>query len=241
MDKEARQFRVLLAEDDAVSRAFLCEAIRACGGEPTACVDGPSALDQARIRDWDLLIFDHHLPGLDGDAILAALRGDPDAAARRVAAIATTAEPDTARAALLQAGFAEVLPKPLPVEALRAALARHHCHVDPLDDDGALRACGSASALEHLRRLFAEQELPRVQEELDGHGDDPGTLRPTLHRLRASCGFCGASALARASKALHDALSAGGDPGRVDASLQAFGRALRETRAALHAKLDSGN
>jgi CheY-like chemotaxis protein len=240
MDKEAGQFRVLLAEDDTVSRMFLCEAIRACGGEPTACVDGPSALEQARVRNWDLLIFDHHLPALDGDAILAALRSDPGAAARHTAAIATTAEPDTARATLLQAGFAEVLPKPMSVQALRAVLERHDCHVDPLDDDGALRACGSATAVERLRRLFAEQELPRVQEEFDARGANLRALRSTLHRLRASCGFCGAPALARASEVLHQALEAGAKPDCVDAALAAFARALRETRAALHARLDGG-
>lgn len=240
MDKQAWQFRVLLAEDDAVSRTFLCEAIRACGGDPTACEDGLSALAQARARNWDVLILDHHLPGLDGDAILAALRTDPGAASRCTAAIATTAEPDAARAALLQAGFAEVLPKPLSLQMLRAALERHDCRADPLDDQGALRACGSASAAERLRRLFAEQELPRVQEEFDRHGNDHHALRPTLHRLRASCGFCGAHALARASDALHGALVAGANPDRVDAVLEAFGRALRETRAALRARLDGG-
>ncbi|MGH8155688.1 MAG: response regulator, partial [Rhodanobacteraceae bacterium] len=75
MDKDAKTpFRVLLAEDDPVSRAFLEDAIRACGGEPEACADGVSALQRARAERWDLLILDHRLPGLDGDKILAALR-----------------------------------------------------------------------------------------------------------------------------------------------------------------------
>ena len=238
MDKEARQFRVLLAEDDAVSRAFLCEAIRACGGTPTACEDGPSALARARVEDWDLLVLDQQLPGLEGDALLAALRADPDATAARTPAIATTAEPDAARARLLQAGFAEVLPKPLSLACMRAALARYGCRPGPLDDDGALRACGSPAAVAHLRRLFADQELPRVQNEFDHHGEAHHSLRPTLHRLRASCGFCGATALAHASETLHNALATDAQPDRTDAALREFARALKETRAALHAKLD---
>lgn len=236
--KEAGKFRILLAEDDAVSREFLGEALRACGAEPTACADGPAALAHARAASWELLVFDHHLPGLDGDEVLAALRADPGAAARQIPAIATTAEPDTARASLLRAGFLEVLPKPLSLETLRAVLERHGCRVDLLDDHDALRACGSTPAVEHLRRLFAEQELPRIQDEFDHHGDDHGALRPVLHRLRASCGFCGATALARASEILHSALAKDTDAERVDVALQAFGRALQETRAALHAKLD---
>lgn len=235
MDKEAARFRVLLAEDDTVSREFLCEAIRACGGEPTACSDGPGALAQARRGNWHLLIFDHNLPGMNGEAVLATLRADGIAIAP---ALATTAEPESVRTMLLEAGFAQVLPKPVPFEVLRAALARFGCEAASLDDDNALRACGSRSAVKRLRRLFAEQELPRIQDEFDRNADDPQVLRPTLHRLLASCGFCGATALARACGALHDALASGTDGGRIDAAMDAFAKALRETRETLHAKLN---
>ncbi len=236
MDKEAGKFRILLAEDDAISRAFLCEAIRACGGEPVVCTDGPATLEQARTQSWDLLIFDHRLPGMDGDAVLVTLRADPAIGASLAPAIATTAEPGETRAKLLDAGFVEVLPKPLSLERLRAALNRHGCRAACLDDDVALRACGSPSTVERLRQLFADEELPRVQHELDRHGDDHAALRGTLHRLRASCGFCGATELARASETLHNALATRADAKRIDAALQSFRRALQETRAALHAR-----
>ena len=238
MDKEAARFRVLLAEDDAVSREFLCEAIRACGGEPTACADGSDALAQAREGGWNLLILDHHLPSMNGEAVLAALRADAGTAVRLPPALATTAEPDSVRTMLLEAGFAQVLPKPVSLEVLRAVLAQFGCEANALDDDNALRACGSHSAVERLRRLFAEQELPRIQDEFDRSADDPHALRPTLHRLLASCGFCGATALARACAALHDALAAGSDGGRIGTAMDGFSKALRRTRETLHAKLN---
>lgn len=238
MDRDAGKFRVLLAEDDAVSRAFLCDAIRACGGEPEACVDGPSALARARAGTWDLLILDHHLPGCNGDEVLAQLRRERAPDARLPPAIATTAEPAGTRAELLAAGFAEVLGKPLSVGELQAALDRQGRHGAALDDAGALSACGSATSVAHLRRLFAEQELPRVQAELEQHRDDPQALRPTLHRLRASCGFCGATELARASATLHRAIGAHADAASLEAALRRFSRVLHATRAALHARLD---
>lgn len=240
MDKEAGRYRVLLAEDDPVSQAFLCAAIRASGGEPTACADGPTALAAARAGHWQLLVLDQHLPGIDGDALLAILRADPERTGR-IPAIATTADPDGARAQLLGAGFAEVLPKPLTLETLQAALRRHGCRPRPLDDDDALRACGSVAVVEHLRRLFAEQELPRVQHEFDQHGSDHAALRATLHRLRASCGFCGAIELADAAAALHATLTKHANGARLDAALEAFAQALRDTRTALHARLDGGD
>lgn len=235
IDKGAARFRILLAEDDAVSREFLCEAICACGGEPVASADGPGALALAREGGWNLLVLDHHLPGMNGEAVLAALRADGTAVPP---ALATTAEPENVRTMLLRAGFAQVLPKPVSFEVLRAVLARFGCEAAPLDDDNALRACGSHSAVERLRRLFAEQELPRIQDEFDRHADDPQALRPTLHRLLASCGFCGATALARACGALHDALASGTDRSHVDAAMDGFAKALRETRETLHSKLN---
>ena len=237
MGEDAARFRVLLAEDDAVSREFLCEAIRACGGDPVACADGPVALARAREGHWNLLILDHHLPGMNGEAVLAALRAVPGEAVPFPRAIATTAEPDGARALLLEAGFEQVLPKPVSVEVLRAVLAPFGCEADPLDDGNALRACGSLSAVERLRRLFAEQELPRMQDEFERCAEDPQALRPALHRLLASCGFCGATALAQACSALHDAL-ASGDTRGIDPAMHGFAKALHETRETLHSKLN---
>lgn len=234
MDMDAARFRVLLAEDDPVSREFLVEALRACGADVTACADGHAALDLALRGTWNLLVFDHHLPGLTGDAVLAAL--DAKAATARPAAIAITAAADDETATLLRAGFAEVLPKPMPIATLRAALQRHGCRTNTaLDDDAALRACGSEATVMRLRGLLVEQELPAILAELDAHAGDPESLRPTLHRLRASCGFCGASALADASSALHNAIAAA-DAERLQAALSAFRDAIMETCAALQVK-----
>lgn len=234
MDTDIRQFRVLLAEDDPVSREFLAEAVRGCGAEVTDCVDGNAALDLARAQAWDLLILDHHLPGRNGDSVLADLRAGPDAVSRTTPAIATSAARDAEMATLLAAGFAEVLPKPMPTEILRAALRRHGCPVEfPLDDEDALRACGSAAAVARLRRLFANEELPKVQDELDRVDYDPQSLRPILHRLIASCGFCGAVALAQASATLHRALTTGTGTIEIRAALENFRDTLAETRAAL--------
>jgi HPt (histidine-containing phosphotransfer) domain-containing protein len=67
----------------------------------------------------------------------------------------------------------------------------------------------------------------------------PQALRPILHRLRASCGFCGAQTLAQACAALHRVLATtDARDHEVQASLAAFRHALAETRAALRAALE---
>lgn len=234
MDRDAAPFRLLLGEDDPVSREFLGEALRALGAAVTARGDGFEVLDLARSGAWDLLLLDHHLPGLTGDAILAALNagrnhGTPPAA------IAITAAPED-KAMLLRAGFIDVLPKPITVEQLATALQRHGFPVDgTLDDHAALRACGSATTVARLRRLFADDELPAILAEIDHCGDDPACLRPTLHRLRASCGFCGAPSLAAAGETLHRALTHGSRE-TIASALGAFRTAVLETRNALRAQ-----
>ncbi|WP_394763261.1 cell cycle two-component system response regulator CpdR [Phenylobacterium sp.] len=57
--------RILLAEDDDSLRGFLTRALERAGYEVTACADGEAAaavLDQ----DWDLLLTDIVMPGMDG-------------------------------------------------------------------------------------------------------------------------------------------------------------------------------
>lgn len=240
MNGQAPHFRVLLAEDDPVSRDFLREALDACGAVVATCADGHRALELARQQAWDLMILDHHLPGLDGDVLLALLRADPLAASRTTPAIATSAARDLEADALEHAGFAEVLSKPMRIETLRDALRRHGCGIGPrLDDADALRACGSPATVTRLRRLFAEQELPNVQDELDAAGENLPALLPTLHRLRASCGFCGARSLAEASANLSHALTMHAtDAKQRDTAAEAFRAALAETRAALRSQLD---
>lgn len=229
---------VLLAEDDAVSREFLAATLRGCGITVEAFADGASALEFARTHACSLLILDQNLPGMRGTDILAQLDLAADAARRpRVRAIAITAAADETAAQLLAAGFAEVLPKPIEGAALIEALERHgQLRALVLDDSAALAACGSAVIGTRLRRLFLDQELPAVSAEFERCRDDLAALRPTLHRLRASCGFCGAAALAGAAAALHRALAAGDPTAHAAASFRAQ---LAATITALRAKLDA--
>lgn len=67
--------RILLAEDDDSLRGFLARALERAGYEVTSCADGDEAA--ARLEeDWDLLLTDIVMPGLDGIEVarLAAAR-----------------------------------------------------------------------------------------------------------------------------------------------------------------------
>lgn len=231
--------RLLLVEDDAVSAQFLREVLESL---PAAVVHAPTcakALAAAREGRFDLWLVDANLPDGEAEPLLGELHAN---AANRAPALALTADPFAERRdRLLSAGFLEVLTKPLQAGRLLEAVRVRLCNgtrasasgqraeaIELWDDAGALRAAGGRpESVAALRMLFAK-ELPldrdRIVQALEaGHHDE---LHGTLHRLKASCGFVGASQLLAAVAALSR------DPGDA-AHRAAFEAACRSTLAGL--------
>lgn len=63
-----------------------------------------------------------------------------------------------------------------------------------LDDQAALRSSGDNTTMRALRMLLRE-ELAQLLGELESLSRDTAGFTDRLHRLRSSCGFCGATAL----------------------------------------------
>jgi DNA-binding response OmpR family regulator len=230
--------RLLLVEDDPTSRAFLAAASEAL---PAVCDQADriaAALDIAGRQPHDLWMIVANLPDGSGTELLSALR----ARGLHVPAIAHTAARERGELdALLAAGFDAAVSKPLPADAWREALrmalaggtAQHpvassdagDLAASPLwDDDAALAAMnGHRAHVDALRQLF-RVELPATRQAIGNAfaAGDHGALRAGLHRLRASCGFTGASRLDAAARMLHAAPAS-------DAALAAFLDVLQDT------------
>ncbi|MGH8029599.1 MAG: response regulator [Arenimonas sp.] len=194
--------RLLLLEDDPVSLAFLRDALAPLPVDldvALTCVQAEAIV----AADHALWLFDAHLPDGDAGALLARLR----ARGLDTAALALTAATELAtQARLLDAGFARVLDKPIAGVVLRRAVLDALPESDgPWDDLRALPALGGrAEALMALRELFL-RDLPA---QISGVRDaaargDPAAARAELHRLKAGCGFVGATGLMAAVSALH--------------------------------------
>jgi DNA-binding response OmpR family regulator len=241
--------RILLVEDDAVSRTFLTIAAEGLPADVDA-VDSCStalrsaALQSAQDNPHDLWLIDANLPDGSGAGLLASLRQ----AFPPKPALAHTASHDPAdHAALLAAGFDEVLVKPLPMIALQAAICRslgyEHardghvpdaqagnadstsvCATLPSWDDAAalLALKGEQSHVIALRSLFLDELAGQCNtiERAFADGDVARAMR-TLHMLRASCGFVGAVRLAEAARVLE------GDP-RSQFALERLTSAARD-------------
>ena len=66
--------RALVADDDALSREFLSEALGSLGLEVTVAADGKAALSRVEKEDFDLVLTDLKMPRLDGTGLVRALR-----------------------------------------------------------------------------------------------------------------------------------------------------------------------
>lgn len=210
--------RILLVEDDPVSRAFLAAAVEALPAVVDAAADCARARQLAsQSPSHDLWLIDANLPDGSGADLLMALR----AAAPHTPALAHTASRQRADLdPLLAAGFREVLVKPITAPALQGAIRRvlgggvamadnatapGPCGKLPnWDDDAALTALkGEQAHVDALRRLFLD-ELPAQRQAVAAAlaAGDVERAGRELHRLRASCGFVGAARLAEAVRLL---------------------------------------
>jgi two-component system copper resistance phosphate regulon response regulator CusR len=66
--------KALIIEDEAKTAAYLCKGLAEEGFVVDTANDGESGLARARTGEYDVLIVDVMLPGLDGWAVVTALR-----------------------------------------------------------------------------------------------------------------------------------------------------------------------
>jgi len=112
---------VLIVDDDARNRKLVRDVLRRAGFETIEAASAVDALALARAHVPDLVLMDLRLPDLDGAEALGRLQADP--ATDRIPVVALTAVAG-AREALLEAGFAGYVEKPIDVQALPAEVRR---------------------------------------------------------------------------------------------------------------------
>ncbi|WP_269533376.1 PAS domain-containing hybrid sensor histidine kinase/response regulator [Chitinimonas sp. BJYL2] len=224
-----RALRILLAEDNALNQELACALLTRDGHEVVVANHGGEAVDLYSLGEFDLILMDIQMPGMDGltaTRIIRALEGE-----RRVPIVAMTAnaQPED-REASLGAGMDDFLTKPISDAKLRDLLTRLAASpvqtsqsVDeatassPLFDvDGALDVCGgNARLLDQLLGLFCE-EWPARQAALRRalQAGDAAQLQELAHTLKGSFGALAGSPGQQAAWRLEQAARAG----QVDAA-----------------------
>src|SRR6202012_4224448 len=82
-DQEAT-FRVIVADDSATNRQVVGKILERGGHTVTLVEDGEDVLDAIETQEFDLVILDRNMPGMDGVATAKALRAIEAAGGRRV-------------------------------------------------------------------------------------------------------------------------------------------------------------
>ena len=109
--------RILIVEDEPRISSFLEKGLRAAGYTTTVVGDGEDAVLLAEDSDFDLLILDLGLPGLDGQEVLRRIR----AAGQRMPVIILTARRSVEQTvAGLEGGADDYVTKPFRFEELLA-------------------------------------------------------------------------------------------------------------------------
>lgn len=116
--------RVLIADDDAVTRQFTARVLAQSGYEVVTVAGGREALDRLAGERFGLLLLDVAMPDMDGITTARYIR-TLDGPNRDVPIVAiTNLSDETVHARLTSAGVDAVLTKPIALDALRAAVRR---------------------------------------------------------------------------------------------------------------------
>ena len=110
---------ILIAEDEERIASFVAKGLRASGFSVEVTGRGDEALERALSGDFDLLVLDVGLPGIDGFEVLARLRGS-GSTLPVVMLTARTSAADTV--AGLEGGADDYVPKPFRFDELLARI-----------------------------------------------------------------------------------------------------------------------
>ena len=111
--------RILIVEDEPRIASFVGKGLRAAGHVATAIPDGHAGLDHALSGDFDLLVLDIGLPGIDGFEVLERLRSQ---GSQLPVIVLTARDSVTDTVSALENGADDYMPKPFRFAELLARI-----------------------------------------------------------------------------------------------------------------------
>ncbi len=114
--------RVLVVDDNPSSQKVATLMLKRLGFEPDIASSGKEVLDKAVGEDYDLILMDIQMPGLDGREVTRIIRNSFSKQPYIIAITAQALAGD--EESCLKAGMNDYLPKPIDLESLKAAIDR---------------------------------------------------------------------------------------------------------------------
>ena len=114
--------RVLFVEDSEVNRRVIREMLRAGQIEMEEAEDGAIGLEMVEAHDYDLILMDLRMPGMDGITAIRHIRARADAKAKLPIIVVTADAGATIDADCKAAGADDVVTKPVSMTTLFEAI-----------------------------------------------------------------------------------------------------------------------
>src|SRR6266446_9324648 len=113
--------KVLIIEDDPVTRLILCRLLRSRGYEVTPCTSAEEAIEACQATFYPLLFLDLFLPGMDGFSFCRWVRSQPDGD-QHLILVGTTSDRKEDLQKILDAGADDYISKPYQADVLEVRL-----------------------------------------------------------------------------------------------------------------------
>ena len=113
--------KVLVVEDDPLSRKFLCRVLKERNFDVTACATAEEAMNAYHQTFFSLLFLDLFLPGIDGFSFCRWVRAQPGGDGPLIL-IGTGSDHPEVLSLVLEAGADDYIVKPFPTEELQVRL-----------------------------------------------------------------------------------------------------------------------
>lgn len=165
-------FKLLVVDDDMISRQALSHSLRKAFSQPDLAVDGETALAQATAQAYDVIFLDVQMPGMDGFELCTKIRETGPNRATPVVFVTRQSDFD-ARAMSTLSGGNDLMGKPfltfeVTVKALTLAL------------QGRLQGHARKTLPQPGRSRDAADPLVTVTDTLDPVSSSAVALRPSL-------------------------------------------------------------
>ncbi len=230
--------RILAVDDNESNLKLICTLIEDTGIEAIAASSGAQAVDLVTEQDFDLILMDIQMPGMDGLEATKRIRDIRLKGRKRIPIIAVTAHAlDSEREHLLRNGFDDYLTKPLSDANLIAAITKwtalsfeqssfRAAPPKPTQlgeetvDTRAEAVVDIAMAMDRANYkadlaedMFSSLVILLAKDQVDMQqsfaDNDPKTLLELVHKLHGAAHYCGVPELKHRAEALEILLKTG--------------------------------
>ena len=116
--------QILFVEDDAMNRRVVRDMLRVGGVDMSEAADAETGLRLIDEQDYDLVLMDLRMPGVDGLTAIQRIRARGDVKSRIPIIVVTADTASNLRSTCLSNGADDLLLKPVAMEDLFEAIGR---------------------------------------------------------------------------------------------------------------------